>query len=246
MFAVQAFAQSLQVIELHHRTAQDVIPVLQPLMKSGDALTGSDYQLFVRTDAATLTQIRGVLAQLDRKPRQLWVSVRRSTRDAIERDSVSGSVRLGTGSASGAVVATQDQDARRGGGISSVQVIEGNSAFIGTRQSIPVVTSVIGGRRGLAGASTSYRDLANGVLVTPRISGNSVIIDVEQQHQDSASSNGEVRTFEVTTQVQGTLNEWISLGAVDQSATSQSSGTLSRQYSTRDDSTSLWVKIEER
>ena len=55
-----------------------------------------------------------------------------------------------------------------------------------------------------------------------------------------------VRSFALTTQVQGRLNEWISLGAVDQSQVSQSTGTLSRQYSTSDDSTSLWVKVEER
>ena len=33
-------AQSLEVIDLHYRTAQDVIPVLQPLLGSGEALTG--------------------------------------------------------------------------------------------------------------------------------------------------------------------------------------------------------------
>ena len=248
LLATQLWAQGLQVIELQHRTAEDVIPVLQPLLKQGDALTGSEYRLFVRTDAATLAQIRGVLEQLDRKPRQLWISVRRATRSSMEQESTAGSVRLGTDGAGGTVIATQGQDAQRGGGIASVQVSEGNSAFIGTGQSIPVVTSVFagGGRRGIAGASTGYRDLNSGVLVTPRVSGDNVILEIEQQHQEPAGGSTSVRSFALTTQVQGRLNEWISLGAVDQSQVSQSTGTLSRQYSTSDDSTSLWVKVEER
>ena len=248
LLATQLWAQGLQVIELQHRTAEDVLPVLQPLLKQGDALTGSEYRLFVRTDAATLTQIRGVLAQLDRKPRQLWISVRRATRSSMEQESTAGSVRLGTDGASGTVIATQGHDAQRCGGIASVQVSEGNSAFIGTGQSIPVVTSVFagGGRRGIAGVSTGYRDLNSGVLVTPRISGDNVILEIEQQHQEPASGGNTVRSFALTTQVQGRLNEWISLGAVDQSQVSRGTGTLSRQYSTSDDSTSLWVKIEER
>ena len=70
--------ESLQVIDLKHRTAQEVIPVLQPLLEPGAALSGQDYKLFVRTSSANLAQIRAALAQIDRRPRQLLVSVRHS------------------------------------------------------------------------------------------------------------------------------------------------------------------------
>jgi type II secretory pathway component GspD/PulD (secretin) len=72
-------AQSLEVIDLKYRTAAEVIPVLQPLVEQGGALTGQDYKLFVRAGAANLQQIRAALEQIDRKPNQLLVSVRRST-----------------------------------------------------------------------------------------------------------------------------------------------------------------------
>ena len=75
--------------------------------------------------------------------------------------------------------------------------------------------------------TTSFSE-SNSSIRNPRAGGNTV------------------RSFALTTQVQGRLNEWISLGAVDQSQVSQGTGTLSRQYSTSDDSTSLWVKVEER
>jgi type II secretory pathway component GspD/PulD (secretin) len=74
-----ALAQSLEVIDLQHRTAEEIIPVLRPLLEPGGALSGKDYKLFVRASAANVKQLRQALAQLDRQPRQLFVSERRST-----------------------------------------------------------------------------------------------------------------------------------------------------------------------
>src|SRR5688572_28781505 len=70
-------AQSLQVIDLKYRTAAEVIPVLQPLLESGGALTGQDYKLFVRASSANVAQLRKALAEIDRQPRQFLVAVRR-------------------------------------------------------------------------------------------------------------------------------------------------------------------------
>ena len=41
LFVCAAWAQSLEVIELEHRTAEDIIPVLQPLLEPGAALSGA-------------------------------------------------------------------------------------------------------------------------------------------------------------------------------------------------------------
>src|SRR5678816_1778749 len=77
LIAGPVMGQSLEVIDLKYRTAAEVIPVLQPLVEQGGALTGQDYKLFVRTSPANLRQLRAALEQIDRKPNQLLVSVRR-------------------------------------------------------------------------------------------------------------------------------------------------------------------------
>ena len=94
LIACPVLAQSLEVIDLKYRTAAEVIPVLQPPMEQGGALSGQDYKLFVRTSPANLQQLRAALAQIDRQPNQLLVSVRRSTQQQIEleRAQVSGTV----------------------------------------------------------------------------------------------------------------------------------------------------------
>lgn len=72
-----AFAQgSLEVFSLRHRTAEQVIPVLRPLLEPGGALSGQFNQLIVRASPGNLAQIRAVLDSIDQPARRLTISVR--------------------------------------------------------------------------------------------------------------------------------------------------------------------------
>ena len=244
LIACPVLAQSLEVIDLKYRTAAEVIPVLQPLVEQGGALTGQDYKLFVRASPANLRQLRAALEQIDRKPNQLLVSVRRSTEQEIqlERARVSGTV--SNRGADVSVQATESNARDHSSGIASVQVIEGSSAFISSGSDVPIVTSVAAGagRRPFAAATTSYRNVSSGFLVTPRVNGTQVVLDIEQQ--DERVANGSIQTQRLTTQVSGPLGEWIRLGGVNETASTQQRGILSRQYSTQSDAREIWVKVE--
>jgi type II secretory pathway component GspD/PulD (secretin) len=251
-----AWAQSLEVIELKYRTAEEVIPILQPLVESGGALSGRDYTLFVRTSASNLAQLKGAVEQIDRKPRQLLVSVRKSTAEELQREGidVSGTVQRGSNSASVnepprtrsgvSVRGTNQNHQSSGSGVSSVSVLEGASAFISSGTSVPIVTTVIagGGRRPWAGTSTEYRDLTSGFLVTPRVSGDGVVLDIEQREEKL--QHGTIRNQNLTTQISARMGEWIPLGGIEESVSSTQRGVLSRQYSTNTQSQSVWVKVE--
>jgi type II secretory pathway component GspD/PulD (secretin) len=243
-----ALAQSLEVIDLQHRTAEEIIPVLQPLLEPGGALSGKDYKLFVRASAANVKQLRQALAQLDRQPRQLFVSVRRSTQQEIEREraSVSGTVRAGDPSVDVKVQATDDSAHDRNTGVASVQVLEGNAAFISSGTSVPIITAVAagGGRRPWVAATSSYRNIGSGFLVTPRIANSEVVLEIEQQ--DEQLNSGNIRTQSLSTQVRGPIGTWIALGGISESSSSTRSGILSREYATRADQRSIWVKVELR
>lgn len=71
-----AGAQPIEIIGLRHRFADDLLPLLQPLVEPGGALTGQGSQLFLRASPANARQIKEVLATLDRPPRQLLITVR--------------------------------------------------------------------------------------------------------------------------------------------------------------------------
>jgi type II secretory pathway component GspD/PulD (secretin) len=256
VLVTNAWGESLQVIDLQYRTAQEIIPVLQPLLEPGAALSGQDYKLFVRTSSANLAEIRAALAQIDRRPRQLVVSVGQGAREEFERlqTAVSGTIRTGDavasvnerpqGASNVTIRATDASQRANNGGVASVQVMEGASAFIATGSSAPIVTTVAAGagRRPWAVSSSSYRNLSSGFLVTPRVNERLVVLDVEQQHE--GIDGGQIETQRLTTQVSARLGEWVQLGRLSESATSTSRGILNRAYQTRSDERSIWVKVD--
>jgi type II secretory pathway component GspD/PulD (secretin) len=244
LMAAGAIAQSLEIIDLKHRSAQELMPALQPLVAPGGSLSGQDYKLFVRTTSQNLADLRRVIAQLDKAPRTLLVSVRNATRQQIEQEGASISGTLSTDGGRARMDANAGSSQRTGEGVASVAVLEGNSAMINNGSSIPIVTAVVarGGRRPLIGAQTEYRDLVNGFVVTPRVSGDRVVLDISQRAE--SLRNGVIDNQELQTQASARLGEWLSLGGVSESSTSSERGIGSRQYSTRSDNRSLWIKVE--
>ena len=100
--------ETLEVISLRHRTVDQVMPVLRPLLAPGGALTGQSNQLIVRTSPENLAQIRAVLDAIDQPARRLMVSVRF---DASQQSARSA----------------RDEQAEQ-----RLQVLEGGQAYIST------------------------------------------------------------------------------------------------------------------
>lgn len=250
LLTVDAGAQTLQTLQLQHRTAEELMPLIEPLLRENDAITGRDYTLFIRTDAQTLAQVKTLLAQVDRKARQLLVSVRRGDAGVLEREGVTASGALRgdqTAVAGGVKLETSGARARHSdSGTSSVAVLEGHTAHVSTGTTMPVVTVVAGGRgRSSWGvAATEYRDVGSGFLITPRIAGDSVVLNVEQGSA-RPRGDGNIDTQRLSTQVRAGLGEWIQLGGVAETSTTTRSGIATRQHSTSDRSSTVWVKVEE-
>lgn len=241
-----AWAQSLEVIQLKHRSAEDVIPILQPLVEPGGALSGKDYTLFVRASSANVAQLRLALAQIDHAPRQFLISVRQATEQEMEREGVSASGTIHSGGADVSVRATDSTDRRRGGSVASVNVLEGGSAYVAAGSSVPIVTTIAtgGGRRPWAVGSTSYRDLESGFIVTPRAAGDAVTLEIEQQAE--SVYGGQIQTQHLTTQISARPGEWVRLGGVSESVRSEERGILHRRHQTSSDERAVWVKVEVR
>jgi type II secretory pathway component GspD/PulD (secretin) len=248
LIAFAAVAQSLEIIDLRYRNAAEVIPLVKPLLDANGAITGQDYKLFVRTSAANLAQVKRALAEIDREPRQLRVLVRDTGAHELAREqaSVSGTLSTGGGSRATVRAGALSTDVH-GSDIASVLVLEGGAAFVSTGESVPIVTSVAvgGGRRPFVAAGTEYRNLNRGFLVTPRVNGERVVIDIEQ-HSERASGNStsNITTGELRTQASGRLGEWFELGRVEESATPRERTLASGSVATRRDARSVWIRVE--
>ena len=264
-----AFAQDkIEVITLNYRAAEQVIPIIQPLLDKDGAVTGMQNRLIIRTSPANLAQIKRVLAQIDTQPKRLMITVRQNTtRDALARESSVYGTAGGEGgrmtlpqtpgaadarvevggerNRAGAKI-TSTRDIENSADVQKVQVLEGNPAFIRVGQSVPYRgRTVYRDARGTTVVDdTQFKDVTSGFYVLPRVSGDRVILEINPQ-RDTLGSHGAVNIQQAATTLSGRLGEWIELGGIGQQADTSGSGTV---YSTRDASTdnrSIFVKVEE-
>jgi type II secretory pathway component GspD/PulD (secretin) len=222
MHAAQACGQNaLEIIPLRHRTADQVLPALRPLMEPGATLTGQGTQLIVRTSPGNLTELRRALEAIDRPLRRLVISVRFD--DAL--DAAAQGVEAGgrvSNRGTRIDVRAQDSQSMAAGRVDQrVQVLEGGRAFIFTGQSTP------------------SRETATGFEVIPRLAGDAVLVEIAQRRETLA------RQQALSTTVSGRLGEWFEVGAAVEQASRDDRGILSANRSRGSQSRRVWLKVEE-
>ncbi len=274
--AVPARAEAaLEVIPLHYRTAEEVIPVLRPMLAPEGTLSGFKGQLIVRTTPENLAEIKRILASLDSAPRQLLITVRqdadldrqrstagvsgsvggenaRVTVPPASRERYGGSVVLREGDNRVRAHVLESSSAGTDRNTQTLRVLEGREAFIRAGQSVPVrgrqVTRTVVGGQVVEQVvdTTQYRDVTTGFYVRARVSGDRVVLDVSPQRETlSQDIRGGVNVQRVVTTVSGRLGEWMELGGVGQTATAEQSVLLGRASSATRDDRRVLIKVEE-
>lgn len=226
----------LEVITLKYRTAEQLVPVLEPLIPKPGTLSGLQHQLIIRTTPANLADIRQVLTTLDTAPRPLLITVRQDA--ALD---------------GGRVDSTRSLDSDRN--TQTLQVLEGSSAFIRTGQSVPlprrqVLGSAFNGRIvGRIYDSVEYRDVMTGFYASPRLTGDRVTLEISPQRDtlptpDQRLPHGSVNLQRVATTVSGRLGEWMEIGRQVQGVSNEQSVTLGSTRETSADNRRILIKVD--
>ena len=264
----------LEVITLHYRTAQEVIPIIQPMLAREGSLSGLQGQLIVRTTPANLEEVKRILASIDKAPRQLLITVRQDA--DIDRSRAGAEVSGSVGGEHGRVSVPGSHD-QRGGNVvigegdnrvrvqaaegrrvesdrstQSVRVMEGREAFVHVGQSVPVRERQV--RRVVVNGQvveqvvdgTQYRDVTTGVYVLPRLAGDRVTLDISPQRETlSRQVPGAVNVQGLVTTVSGRLGEWMEIGGISQDARGQQTVLIGRTTTATRDDRRVLVKVEE-
>lgn len=246
-----AVAAELEVITLKYRSAEQVIPVIRPLLAPGGSVSGMQNQLILRTTSANLRDLRNVLASLDTLPRRLMISVRQDAETANAQSGAELSGSDGSSSSQGRQgVAARIYESRGATGdriTQQLQVLEGNPAYIHVGQSIPVaartLTRTVNGL--VATDSVDYRDLATGFEVVPRVSGERVFLDISSRRETPVGGRGGADVERVVTSASARLGEWFELGASTRDESRSDSGLLIGAAGLRKENHRIWVKVEE-
>lgn len=248
-----ACANELEIINLKHRSAEELLPIIRPLLGQDEMISGMNYQLILRASPRNIEQIRGLLEGIDTVPRSLKITVMQNVdSDTVARlTDVSGRlgrhVRIGNvDSVSARIVSTRTlEDDRKS---QQIRVLEGNRALVRSGQSVPVQQTVqtAWGTQ----VTTRYQDVESGFYVLPRVQGERVTLEITAKN-DTLSTNQNAGTYPSTriqnasTTLSGRLGEWMSVGGTGQHSQSDSSTITSRSRSRADEQREVLIKVEE-
>jgi len=272
LFSAPVWAE-LEVIALKHRSAEEVLPVIRPLLDKGDTASGMNYQLILRTSPRNLEQIKKLLESIDIAPRRLKITVMQNvdSETAARLTEVSGNVGLnrdariavpGSGDSSGLnvelgrgqdrlrtrVTSTRSLEDERN--TQQLQVLEGNRALVHSGQSVPVPQrQVIQNQWGTQVIdSTQYQEVGSGFYVLPRISGDRVTLEISTQNDALVPGSGDqptVRVQQASSTVSGRLGEWLEVGGLGQQKNHEDSTLSTRGVSRTREQRNVLIKVEE-
>jgi len=260
-------AEELRVLVIKSRPAVEMIPLVKPLLAPGDYINANGYQLIVRTAPANFRQIEQLLAQIDKAPRMLTVTVRQATLAESQalRQSVSGSIKAGdarvtvkggtSGARGGATVIGRDgsgdsvvryegqQENLRSQGKHNqmVRVLEGQRAFVQMGQA--VVLGVPG--YGSAPGAFYERTLTNGFDVLPRMQGEQVTVEI-LPHMNTLQNprTGEANIREAGTTVRARLGEWMEIGEIREQENTRNRSLASGSSRQGSESWRVLIKVD--
>jgi len=269
-----AAAGELEIINLRHRSAEDVLPVIRPLLEKDDVASGMNYQLILRTSPQNLEQVKKLLESIDVAPRRLKITVlQNADSETIARlTGVSGNIGLSRearvavpdsgGNGGGLNVELgQGQDRLKAGVISTralederntqqLQVLEGNRALVRGGQSVPVPQrQVIQGPWGTRVIdSVQYQEIGSGFYVLPRVNGDRVTLEISTQNDALVPDGGDypvMRVQQASSTLSGRLGEWLEVGGLGQQKDNDNSTLSTRGASRTQEQRTVLIKVEE-
>lgn len=273
LFGLQAIAapDNIRVITLKHRTAQELVPVIRPLLGPTDAVSAIDYRLLIRTSPKRLADIERVVQQLDVAQRNLTLTVRQGSQ-AENRDTsqgLSGEVDIGrdaritlprgTNDDRGAVIEGQSGDARlryktraerssaSDNRTQTLRVQDGKPAYIRLGQSVPHVKRIISlsGRQLAITQGVEYQNVVTGFEVLPRVQGERVQLEITPRLSSLADPVSGLANFqELRTTVNVRLGEWIDLAGISGAGENVRRAIVESATAGSTEQRSVWLKVE--
>ena len=245
--AVAADQTTIEVIQLKHRTTNEIIPLIDPFLDKHGALSGMQGNLIIRTTPENLREIKKLLDEIDSARRRLIITVKQNVGNAAARNllKLSGNISnegtqieiagrtgkkgLVSKNSSGKdnlnmqVYSNQRQE--RDNNTQRIQVLDGGHALIHIGKSLPIpLRNIIHTPQGTRIIeSTQFRDATIGFTVKPSVRGNNVTLEINpQRNTPNHQIQGGVNVQQINTFVSGKLGEWMNLGSIERNRSKQS------------------------
>ncbi len=259
LFSLNALAATeFKIIDLQHHFAEDILPIIQPLVGGDGAATGMQNHLIIRASPEKMIEIEQIISTLDVERQNLKITVSHQNNLQTNDDNLAvsgrkriGNVTIGTNKYPRSVAdgvqldIENNQSSIRSNGNQFINVMDGERAFIRVGQSVPYTQEWVTLTRRYASIqhTTEFVDISTGFSVRPRSIGNQIELEITPRIAQ-LNQNRIIDFEELSTIVRLNRGEWLDLGGTMQQKDEVSRAILSRQNSGQSQSNALSIRVE--
>lgn len=245
--------QELVTIPLSHRLAEEMAAIIKPLLDESETVIPNRSMLIVKASPGKIEQILALVHDLDKGRHRLLVTVAQGRGLSAEALNARAGVQVAIDprrpedvrlSGRGHVYQTESRDL--GDQTQRVQTLDGQSATIVFGEQIPLPAPAITGYGFIVNPGIEYREASTGFTVTPRLTGDQVVIEIAPwSDRVSREGGGLLDTQAAHTTLEATLGEWVEIGGQMETRSQHDSGLLAHRYSTRTETGRILIKVED-
>jgi type II secretory pathway component GspD/PulD (secretin) len=254
---VQA-ATEFKIIDLQHRFAEDILPIIQPLVGNDGAATGMQNHLIIRASPEKMIEIEQVISTLDVARQNLKITVSHQNNLQTTDDSVAvngrkriGNVTIGTrkypsNMPEGVQFDIENKQSNiRSNGNQFINVMDGESAYIKVGQSVPYTQEWVTLTRRYISVqkTTEFIDISTGFSVRPRTIGNQIELEITPRIAQ-LNQNKYIDFEELSTIIRVDHGEWLDLGSTMQQKDEVSRAILNQNNNKQSQSNALSIRVE--
>ena len=257
LVSLSAFTETeFKIFTLQHRFANDLLPIIDPMVGTDGTASGIDNKLIIRASPERMQEIEAVVAKLDvvRVNRKITVNTSNNMQSQRERIEASGKVKVGK------VILGNDGRARPNTGNVDIErntsntqqnsnqfinVLDGERGFIRVGQIVPFTQEwvTITRRYIQIDRFTDWHEVTTGFAVRPRTINNMVELEITPR-VSRLNNQGTIDFEELTTVIRTSLGDWVDIGGTMQQNDEVSRKILGSQNSANQQKTSLSVKVD--
>ncbi len=220
----------IEVIPLSNRPAFEIVPLLAQLLGNTAQLVDNGSNLLVKTTPDRLAEIKSIVKQLDVRQSNLVITVLQSRLTTADELNAAARIQLNV---------PADDPSRSGGRVighvyqTQARDTDQNTQTVRTMEGVPAQIKVgnVYPRQNFSGygygygSTTEYTEATTGFVVTPRLTGQQVILSVSPW-SDKINSQGQIQTQSAQSTIRINLGEWVELGGVGANTTSNTNSAL--------------------
>jgi type II secretory pathway component GspD/PulD (secretin) len=251
-------ATEFKIITLQHRFAEEILPIIRPIVGDEGTATAMQNNLIIRASPANMAEIEQIISTLDTARQNLTITVNRNKNISASASNaeVSGRKRIGNTTIEtansrrvirdGAAFNIENQQSRSNlANTQFIQAIDGEKAFISVGQSIPYTQEwvTLTQRYMNVQRTTQFVTIDTGFAVRPRTIGNQVELEVTPRFSQ-LNQSGSIDFETLTTTIRTKRGEWVDLANIMQQKDDVSRAIFNWQSNYQATNSQLLIKVE--